>query len=94
MDFCETNPEPFVATVALTSSLEQVFKHVPETSNVFNVYSLGEARQSIIDSLQMEIAELPDVHRMSPTAIDELTERIAIYYSSISPTTSQALQSY
>ena len=68
MDFCETNPEPFVATVALKPSLEQVFKHVPQTSNVFNVYSLGEARQSIIDSVQMELAELPDVHRMSPTA--------------------------
>ena len=38
MDFCETNPEPFVATVALTPSLEQVFKHVHQTSNMFNVY--------------------------------------------------------
>ena len=94
MDFCESNPEPFVATVALTPSLEHVFKHVPQTSNVFNVYSLGEARQSIIDSVQMELAELPDVHRMSPTAIDELTRPIAEYYSSIPPATSQALQSY
>ena len=94
MDFCETNPEPFVATVALTPSLEQLFKHVPQTSNVFNVYSLGEARQSNTDSVQMEPAELTDVHKMSPTAIDELTKPIANYYSSISPDTSQALQSY
>ena len=94
MDFCETNPKPFFATVALTPSLEHVFKHVPQTSNVFNVYSLGEVRQSIIDSVQMELAELPDVHRMSPTAIDELTRPIAEYYSSIPPATSQALQSY
>ena len=93
MDFCETNPESFVATVSLTPSLEHVFKHVPRTSNVFNVYSLGEARQSIIDSVQMELAELPDLHRMSPTAIDELTRPIAEYYSSIPPATSQALQS-
>ena len=94
MDFCETNPELFVSTVALTPSLEQVFKHVPQTSNVFNVYSLGEAWQSIIDCVQKELAELPDVHRMSPTAIDELTKPIASYYSSISPATSHALQSY
>ena len=94
MDFCRTNPEPFVATVTLTPSLEQIFKHVPQTSNVFNVYSLGEARQSIIDSEQMELVELPDVHRLSPIAIDELTKPIAQYYSSISPATSQALQSY
>ena len=94
MNFCETNPESFVATVALTPSLEQVFKHVPQTSNMFNVYSLGEARQSIIGSVQMELAELPDVHRMSATAIEELTKPIAHYYSSMSPATSQALQSY
>ena len=67
-----------------------MLKHVPQTSNVFNVYSLGEARQSIIDGVQMELAELPDVHRMSPTAIDELTKPIA---KPISPATSQALQS-
>ena len=42
----------------------------------------------------MELAELPDVHRMSPTAIDELTRPIADYYSSIPPTTSLALRSY
>ena len=93
MDFCETNPEPFVATVALTPSLERTFKHVPQTNNVVNVYSLGEARQSIIGSDQMELAELPDVHRMSLTAIDELTRPIVDYYSSISPT-SHALRSY
>ena len=94
MDFCETNPEPFVATVVLTPSLEQVFTHVPQTNIVFNVYLLGEVRQSIIGNVQMELAELPDVHRMSPTAIDELTKPIANCYSSISPATSQALQSY
>ena len=94
MDVCETNPEPFVATVALTPSLAQVFKHVPQTCDVFNVYSLGEARQSIIDSVQMELAELPDVHRMSPTAIDELTRPIVDYYSSIPPATPLALRSY
>ena len=94
MDFCETRPEPFVATVALTPSLEQVFKHVPQSSNVFHAYSLGEARQSIIGSVQMELAELPDVHRMTNTAIDELTKPIADHYSSISPVTSHALQSY
>ena len=77
MDFCETNPEPYVATVARTPSLEQVLKHVTQTSNVFKVYLLGEARQSIIGSVQMELAELPDVHPMSPTAIHELTKPIA-----------------
>ena len=71
-----------------------MFKQVPQTSKVFNVYSLGEARQSIIGSVQMELAELPDVHKMSPTAIDELTRPIADHYSSIPPATAHALRSY
>ena len=94
MDFCETNPKPFAATLALTHSLEQVFKHVPQTSNLFNDYSLGEARQSLTGSVQTELAETPDNHRMSPTAINELTKPIAVYYSCISPATSHALRSY
>ena len=42
----------------------------------------------------MELAELPDVKRMSPAALDQLTKPIADYYSSISPATSAALSSY
>ena len=77
MNFFETNIEPFVATIALTPSLEQVFKHVPQASNVFNVYALEKARQSIIGSVQLELADLLVVHRTSPTAIDELSRPIA-----------------
>ena len=39
----------------------------------------------------MELAEIPDVKRMSPEALDQLTKPIADYYSSISPATSAAL---
>ena len=94
MDFCETNHEPLVATVALTPSFEQVLRHVPQTSNVFKVYSLGEAWQSIIGSVQMELAELLDVSRVSLIATNELTKPIANYYLSISPANSHALRSY
>ena len=84
MDFCEINHESFAGTVALTSSLEQVFILVPQTSNVFNVHSLGEARKSIMGSVQLELAELPDVHKMFPRA----------YNSCISTDISHALRSY
>ena len=73
---------------------EKVFKYVPHSSNVFQAYPLGEARQSIIGSVQMELAGLPDVQRKTNTAIDEITKPIADHYSSISPATSHALQSY
>ena len=47
VDFCESNPGPFYATVALSASLEQLFRHLPSVNHLFPVYSVGEARQSI-----------------------------------------------
>ena len=94
MDYCSTSPEPFFAAIELIPSLEQVFKHVPHSNHVFHAYSLGEARHSVLSSVRMELAELPDVRRMSVDSIDQLAHPIAQYYSSISPATSQALESY
>ena len=94
MNYCSTSPEPFFATIELIPSLEQVFKHVPQSNHVFHTYSLGEARYSFLSSVRMELAELPDVRRMSIDAIDQLAHQIAQYYSSISPATSQALELY
>ena len=94
MDFCETHPLPIIASIQLTPSLDQVFKHVPPASSQFHVYSVAEARQSVLNSVRMELAEIPDVKRMSPEALDQLTKPIADYYSSISPATSAALSAY
>ena len=95
MDFCETNPEPFLASIELTPSLNKVFSHVPSISNAdFHAYSLGEARQSVLGTLRLELAELPDVDQMTEETLDELTQPIASYYSAISPATSAALESY
>ena len=94
MDFCETHPLPLIASIQLTPSLDQVFKHVPSASSQFHVYSVAEARQSVMNSVRMELAEIPDVKRISPRALDQLTKPIADYYSSISPATSAALSAY
>ena len=94
MDFCETHPLPLIASIQLTPSLDQVFKHVPSASSQFHVYSVSEARQSVLNSVRMELAENPDVKRMSPEALDQLNKLIADYYSSISPATSAALSAY
>ena len=75
----------------MTPCLDQVFKHVPPASSQFYAYSVAEARHSVLNSVRMELAEIPDVKRMSPEALDHLTKPIADYYSSISPTTSAAL---
>ena len=94
MDYCLTSPGPFFATIELIPSLEQVFKHVPQSNHVFHAYSLGEARHSVLKSVRMELPEFPDVRRMSVFSIDQLAHPIAQYYSSNSPATSQALESY
>ena len=94
MDYCSTSPELFFATIELIPSLEQVFKHVPQCSHVFHAYYLGEACHSVLSSVRMELAELPDVPRMSTDSIDQLAHLIEQYYSSISPAPSQALESY
>ena len=77
MDFCETHPLPLIASIQLTPSLHQVFKHVPSASSQFHVYSVAEARQSVLNSVRMGLAEIPDVKRMSPEALDQLTKPIA-----------------
>ena len=94
MDFCETHPLRLIASTQLTPSLDHVFKHVPPASSQFHVYSVAETRQSVLNSVRMELAEIPDVKRISPEALDQLTNPIAAYHSSISPATSAALSAY
>ena len=94
MDFCETHPLPLIASIQLTPSLDQVFKHVPPASSQFHVYSVAEARQSVLNIVRMDLTEIPDIKRMSPEALDQLTKPIADYYSSIFPATSAALSAY
>ena len=89
MDFCKNNPEPLLATIELTPSPDQSFQQVPNATHKFHTYSIAEARQSVLSTVRLELAELPNVNRMSPE-----THPIAKYYSSISPATSAALSSY
>ena len=81
-------------TIKLIPSLKQVFKHIPQTNYVFDASSLGEARQSVLSSVRMVLAEFPDTKRMSLGSIEQLACPIAQYYSFISPAISQAIESY
>ena len=92
MDFCETHALPVIASIHLTPSLDQVFKHVPSPSSQFHVCSVAEAQESVLNSVRMAV--ILDVKRMSLEALDQLTKPIAAYYSSISPATSAALSAY
>ena len=61
MNYCLTSPEPFFAAIQLVSSLAKVFQQVPHSNHEFHAYSLGEARHSILSSVHMKLAELPDI---------------------------------
>ena len=94
MDFGETDPLPLIVSIQLTPSVDHVFKHVPLASSHFHVYSVADARQSVLNIVRMELAEVLDVKRMSLEALDQLTKPIADYYCSVSPAKSAALSAY
>ena len=91
MDFCETRPEPFVASVKLTPSLAAVFNTLPPD---LNVYSFGEARREIASSVHLELAALPHVKTMTNEDHRTVALPISHYYTTISPSTSRALADY
>ena len=94
MDFCETRPEPFIALVKLTPSLQEVFSALPTVTTDLNVYSIGSGRKEILSNVRLELAALPHVKTMTTQELYEVTQPIAQYYTSISPSTSRALADY
>ena len=55
MDFCDSTPLSLMASLRGTPFLDHVFKHVPPAVSRFHVYSVAEARQSVFNSVRMEL---------------------------------------
>ena len=94
MDACKTTPEPYIATIKLASPLNQVFQNVPFDKLNFPSYSIGAARKSILESVQLELTEIPDNRRMDPEILQKMTEPIVAYYTSLNPATEAALDKF
>ena len=94
MDACKTTPEPYIATINLAPSLNQVFQNVPFDKLKFPSYSIGAARKSILESVQLELTEIPDVRRMDLATLQKLTEPIVAHYTSLNPATAAALDNF
>ena len=94
MDACKTTPEPYIATIKLAPPLNQVFQNVPFYRLNFPSYSIGAARKSILESVQLELTEIPDVRRMDPETLQKLTEPIVAHYTSLNPATEAALDKF
>ena len=94
MDVCKTTPEPYIATIKLAPPLNQVFQNVPFDKLNFPSYSIGAARKSILESVQLELTEFPDVRRMDTETLQKLTEPIVAHYTSLNPATATALDNF
>ena len=92
MDERKTTPEPYIGTIKLAPPLNQVFQNVPFDRPNFPSNSTGAARKSILESVQLELTEIPDVRRMDPETTQKLTEPIVAQYTSLNPATAAALE--
>ena len=94
MDACKTTPEPYIATMKLARPLNQVFQNVPFGKLIFPSYSIGAARKSILESVQLELTEIPDIRRVDPETLQKLTEPIVAHYTPLNPATEAALDNF
>ena len=94
MDACKTTREPYIATIKLAPPLNQVFQNVPFDRLNFPSYSIGAARKSILESVQLELTEMPDVRRMDPETLQKLTVPLIAHYIFLSPATAVALDNF
>ena len=94
MDACKTTPEQCIATIKLAPPLNQVFQNVPFDRLNFPSYSIGAARKSTLEGVQLELTEIPDVRRMDPETLQKLTEPIVAHNTSLNPATAAALDNF
>ena len=87
VDACKTTPEPYIDTLNLVPPLYQFFQNVPIDKLNFPSYSVGEARKSIPESVQLELTEFPDVRRVDLETLQKLTEPIVAQYTSLNAAT-------
>ena len=74
MDAGRTTREPYIATTKLAPPLNQVYQIVRFDRLNYSSYSIGAARKSIPDCLQLEVNRFPDIRLMEPETLPKLTE--------------------
>ena len=96
MDFCETRLELFDAFFKLTTSLAAVHNTLLSASVDFNVYSFGNARREIASSVQLELAALRHVKKMTCQDLRTVVLPVPHCYSymTIFPSTGRILADY
>ena len=66
MDASKTTSGLYIANIKLAPPLNQVFQVVPFERLDFPSYFIRAARKSTLESVQLELTEIPDVRRTDP----------------------------
>ena len=62
--------------VNLTDPLQPLFSKIPSLNEMPHISTLTQAREEVIEKVQLELANVPDYQRKSFDPLDELTETI------------------
>ena len=62
--------------VNLTDPLKHLFSKVPALNEMPHISTLTQAREQVIEKVQIELANVPEYHRKSFHRLNELTEPI------------------
>ena len=62
--------------VNLTDPLQHLFSKIPSLNEMPHISTLTQAREQVIEKVQLELANVRDYHRKSFDRLDEITEPI------------------
>ena len=74
--------------------MQKVFETLPLPSAEFNMYSHSGVRKSVLTSVRMRLAYLPEVHTIDFDEVKEIAEPMSHSYASNPPAMSKALEGY
>ena len=87
MDACAIPPEPYISTIKLAPTWNEVLQKLPFHRASLPSYSIGVARKSILENVQLELTKVPDATRMDPEPLQKLTELIVAHHTSLNAAT-------
>ena len=71
--------------VNLTDPLQHLFSKIPSLNEMPHISTLTQAREQVIEKVQLKLANVPDYHRKSFDRLDKLTEPIIGNMKTIRP---------
>ena len=71
--------------VNLTDPLQHLFSKIPSLNEMPHISTITQAREQMIEKVQLKLATVPDYHRKSFQKLDKLTEPIILDMTTIRP---------